>query len=391
MAAITAALSSMRSAKRIMRHMAKQKILIINSYAGSLTIAASWSGLDIIGSYEDLGYGLKTQRLNFPKLNYIESEAAWPKQDLHDVMVIAHPPCSAFSQLNVNMPSTQGVDSEAFACTIKVMKYAMENKCKALMIESVPRALEGAREVHDLYAKKYGYSIFRVMQNAASFGVPQWRQRFWCIFLPGKGRHLTLHLRPICKVVGQCVDAWMGAEKNPWVEKEFNKQVAGLRTGGLSSRQVECLFDEGYGRLIDVLARYHGVKNDDKLQLVPRYNLRKFHNGQLTLLKENDFAPVLTGNSVYVLNGKLLPAAAYNVIMGFPPDYKFHTGGHQRTYLSKGVCPPVAEWLLGKVMRMGKDKVKNLQIGDYLAELKDGETATFLPKREEAKKVSLFK
>jgi hypothetical protein len=49
----------------------------------------------------------------------------------------------------------------------------------------------------------------------------------------------------------------------------------------------------------------------------------------------------------------------------------------------------VAEWLLGEVMRKGP--VKGLLINDYLAELKDGETATFLPKREEVKKVSLFK
>lgn len=367
----------------------KSKVLIINSYAGSLTIAASRLKLDIIGSYEDSGYGLKTQRLNFPKLNYLETEP-WPKQDLRNVMVIAHPPCSAFSQLNVNMPHTQGADSEAFACTIKVMKYAMQNQCKALMIESVPRALEGAAHVHEAYAKKYGYSIFRVMQNAASFAVPQWRQRFWCIFLPERGRQLTLHLQPRAQVIGQCVDAYLETETNPWVQKEYEKQMAGLKSGGMTKRQIELLFDEDYGRLIDVLARHHGVRNDDKLELIPRYNLRKFHNGQLTLLKENDFAPVLTGNSVYVLNGRLLSQAAYNIIMGFPPDYKFHTGGHQRTYLSKGVCPPVAEWLLGEVIR-GNDKVKNLQIGDYLATLKDGETATFLPKREEAKKVSLFK
>ena len=369
--------------------MSKQKILIINSYAGSLTIAASRRDLDIIGSFEDSGYGLKTQRLNFPKLNYIEA-TPWPRQDLRDVLVAAHPPCSAFSQLNVNMPHTQGADSEAFACTIKVMKYAMENKCKALMIESVPRALEGAAPVHELYAKKYGYSIFRVLQNAASFAIPQWRQRFWCIFLPERGRKLTLHLHPQTKVVGQCIDARAVGLLNPWIEKEFHKQVAGLRTGGLSSRQLEVLFDEGYGRLIDVLARYHGVKNQDKLKLIPRYNLRKFHNGQLTLLKENDFAPVLTGNSVYILNGRLLSAAEYNIIMGFPLDYKFHTGGHQRTYLSKGVCPPVAEWILGEVMRK-TDKIPGLKIGDYLATLKDGETATFLPKREDAKKVGLFK
>jgi site-specific DNA-cytosine methylase len=371
----------------------KQRVLIINSYAGSLTIAASRLGLDIIGSYEDSGYGLKTQRLNFPKLNYIETEAAWPKQDLSDTMVIAHPPCAAFSQLNCNMKHTQGVDSDNFACTIKVMKYAMGNHCNALMIESVPRALEGAREVHDLYAKKYGYSIFRVMQNAASFGVPQWRPRFWCIFLPGRDRKMIFHLSPRCQVVGQAVDAYMEKAFNPWIEKEFEKQVKGLRDGGFTKAQLERLFDDGYGRLIDVLARYHGVKNDDKLALVPRYNLRKFHNGQLTLLKENDFAPVLTGNSVYVLNGRLLSAAAYNVIMGFPPDYKFHTGGHQRTYLSKGVCPPVAEWVLTEVMRnlKGIKKVSGLVIGDYLAELKDGETAVFLPKREDAKKVRLFK
>lgn len=36
-------------------------------------------------------------------------------------------------------------------------------------------------------------------------------------------------------------------------------------------------------------------------------------------------------------------------------------------------------------------KLAQWKIGDYLAKLKDGETATFLPKREDAKKVRLFK
>lgn len=363
-------------------------VLIINSYAGSLTLAATRLGLKIRGSYEDCAYGLKTQALNFPMLDYRPIRKEWPEQDLRKTLVIAHPPCAAFSQLNCNMKHTQGVDSANFAPTLDVMRYAMSQKCQALLIESVPRAAAGAGAIYESMAAKWGYSLFKVFQNSASFGVPQWRQRFWVIFIRDKGRKLPLHLAPRCQLVAHAVEHLLEYPQNPTIFKDFKKQREGLTKGGMGKIETARFLEDSYGRLSDAMARYQGVASRDKEKLIKQYHMRPFHNHQLTMLKEDDFATVLTGVSTYVYKGMSLPAAAYNVIMGFPAGYKFHHPGYQRTYLSKGVCPPVAAWLIGEVLR--DSPPPEAAPGDFVALLKDGESAVFWPKRDEAKQARLF-
>jgi hypothetical protein len=92
------------------------KVLIINSYAGSLTLAAQ--GREVLGSYEDEGYGLEVQRANFPGLTYKSRRSEWPAQDLSGVVVLAHPPCAAFSGQNTSA-NARGTDAKKFQCTVK--------------------------------------------------------------------------------------------------------------------------------------------------------------------------------------------------------------------------------------------------------------------------------
>src|SRR5215472_17685148 len=140
-------------------------VLIINSYAGSLTIAATQLGLKIRGSYEDAGFGLRTQRLNFPDLRYVEV-LPWPKDDLSKTVVIAHPPCAAFSMQNMSQRQHMGVGTDAFEQHEVVMNYALGHGCRALAIESVLGTLAGGRQVHERLAKRYDYQVHRILQNA---------------------------------------------------------------------------------------------------------------------------------------------------------------------------------------------------------------------------------
>jgi len=121
-------------------------VLIVNSYAGSLTVGASAVGLPIIGSYEDAGFGLAVQRANFPDLDYRWTSDQWPAQSLHNTVVLAHPPCAAFS--SQTPARRKGTGSDAFACTKQVLEYAMRGKATAIAAESVQPALEGARAIH---------------------------------------------------------------------------------------------------------------------------------------------------------------------------------------------------------------------------------------------------
>src|SRR5439155_6327803 len=146
------------------------------------TIGTTAAGLPIRGSYEDAGFGLSLQMVNFPDLEFRATVDDWPDhQDLRRTIVLAHPPCSAFSRQTPK--GRTGIQSDAFACTKRVLSYAMRRGAVAIAIESVQPALEGAKAVHDGYARRHGYHLYRVLQNAISFGVPQWRPRFWAVFV----------------------------------------------------------------------------------------------------------------------------------------------------------------------------------------------------------------
>ena len=178
-------------------------VLLINSYAGSLLAAAVNLRLPILGSYETDGYGLEVQRYNAPNVRYVAKTADWPRQDLSRTMVVGHPPCSAFSTLNTpgrkkeNAEPGSSVNSAAFKCTRDLLTYAMENGAAAVLIESVYRALEEGASVHEHFAETYDYSLFRIIQDAEFFGVPQRRKRVWCIWLKGRRREWPVYAQAV--------------------------------------------------------------------------------------------------------------------------------------------------------------------------------------------------
>jgi hypothetical protein len=72
--------------------------------------------------------------------------------------------------------------------------------------------------------------------------------------------------------------------------------------------------------------------------------------------------------------------AEYNALMGFPRGYTFPDRylADQRKYLSKGVCPPVAEWVLRTIVSHleGKTLTKDVR-------LRPGEIADFNLRRKD--------
>jgi site-specific DNA-cytosine methylase len=357
------------------------KTLIINSYAGSLVLGALAAKAEIIGSYEDSGFGLPIQQANFPHLNFIANIKDWPAQDLSETIVLAHPPCSAFSVQNTSR-ATKGVSSDAFSCTVKVLDYAMRNKAIAIAIESVMGALPGAWEVHQRFADHNGYHLYRITKNSLLFGCPQWRERFWAVFVR-KGAGGT--------VTSPGTMAWLLA---PDIQTLESAGVRVLNQTGMTPS----VFDRELTRIQRRLrgqpdyqdrktkkwrrdTRYRPIKLtpkqlrqifvdppvfngprplalDDRLQqlVFPRRDVgkvgrdyvSKFSSSQVAFLNPQGYAPVLLGSSWWYLDGKNLSLPAYNRIMGFPTDYVFPAkfdDTRSLMYLSKGVCPPVATWI----------------------------------------------
>lgn len=333
----------------------KPDVLVINTYAGSLLLAATSLGLKIRGSYEDVGYGSEIQALNFPNLDLqkkiVQFRPEWPDDDdLSNTVVIAHPPCAAFSNQNWTTGNRKGTEAASFGCHTDVMKYALSRNCKALAIESVQGAMEGARVIHDKFGKKYGYNVYRILQNAVTFGVPQWRPRFWVVFSrrPAYGIRHT----PVYRGVGDILAH--GEPADPMIGRGLQKIYDRFKKARFNWQGV---LDEGHtGGFLTILKKVFKDEEDDtqnKLVLREKTGTKGlYHTCLPRVLAERDFASVLLSDSYFFSAGRPMNRKEYHRLMGFPDDYCWGKDEREfRKFLSKGVCPPVAAWLLREILR----------------------------------------
>lgn len=380
------------------RASAYPNVVTINSYGGSLLLGAKMAGAPVDCSMEDSGFGSKWQRLNFPAIPHFDRRAAWPDESLRGVVAIAHPPCAAFSiqakGTKLKSGGAFGVDSDHFKCTREVLDYALARDVEAIAVESVQGAYEGAREVHDEYARKYGYGVFRILQNGATFGVPQWRPRFWCVF--ARSNSFDVWHEPRCVTL----DDFLVSVPDPGpADAELDRRLA---------KQREVLAAEGWdvdrllttpGMLVRNIQRDHhpdmGMGDIGGKWAVMSYGSKggkpggpikvgyRFVSKTLRVLDPKACAPVILSESWFLFRGRNLTPGEYRAVMGFPTSYQLD---HEyRLWLSKGVIPNVAAWVI--------DLMRRNVAGDVPAgarRLTSGETADFqITKREWAERAGV--
>lgn len=323
-------------------------VLSINTYGGSLLLGARAGDHEIVGSLEDGGYGSDLQEDNFPDVEIVRSYP-WGDRDLRETVVIAHPPCAAFSNQNQGNPARRGTDAPKFKCTEHVLDYAMRNKAPAIAIESVPGALKGAEEVHKQFATEYRYNLYRVTQNACQFGLAQWRPRFWAIWVKASmapPAFVTWLPRVPNRFMHEVMAVGGRQTLIPNVERDTGKQVEVLR------REAPSVADEilegayGYG-LIDHVAERVVQTGLERKDIQARFSIKRgFASHHMRLLDPLGYSCTIMSDS-WLYCGRTLCIEEYCDIMGFPRDY--YWGRYQnrfREYLSRGVCPPVAKWIL---------------------------------------------
>jgi site-specific DNA-cytosine methylase len=329
-------------------------IVTINSYAGSLVLGTKAATGDLpVASLEDVGYGVECQRANFPSLTIYPKLDDWPAELPRNKLVLAHPPCAAFS---INTAAhRRGTEADAFQCTKRVLDYSMGNGAETVAVESVPQACDGARAVHEKYAEKYGYNLYRVFQNALHFGVPQNRERFWAIF--SKRDTLSFDFAPRVVTVGQCYAPEIGGVQKRH-DKYLSDQHALLKAAGLPASDVMG-GKFGYGQLHKILGRvfekYPAAAGDRKgyERVRPLLVNSAYRLCTQRLLDPNGYCGVVMGCSWFThpdagspYGCRNLTEGEYALLMGYPAQYQMVPRSGHRSFLSKGVCPPVAEWLV---------------------------------------------
>jgi site-specific DNA-cytosine methylase len=317
------------------------KVLTINTYGGSLLLAAKLAGLPVVASLEDAGFGSDLQALNFPEVPLFKTWREWPKGRMDGIIVLAHPPCAAFSNQNQNY-TARGVAANSFKCHTDVMEYSLGNGCEALAIESVVGAYKVARPVYEEFAQKYGYNCYFILQNAAAFGVPQWRPRFWVLFTKTESLSIKLPTAKL-RVIVDILNPKACAATDPGTSTKRTRSRPGL---ALALSEAE---ESWTGPLLNILEKkYELPRTKNFMNVREKFGLTGlFTTGLPRFVDPYDLATTVLEDSWWWIGKRELTVEEYCCIMGFPPDYKWgNQKNNFRKYLSKGVCPPVAAWVL---------------------------------------------
>jgi site-specific DNA-cytosine methylase len=89
-----------------------------------------------------------------------------------------------------------------------------------------------------------------------------------------------------------------------------------------------------------------------------------FQSAVLRVLDPNGHTHVLLHHSWWTTRGRNLSQREHMRVMGFPDTYVFpeREARYTRAFLSRGVCPPVAQWLLEALAR----NLRGAGVGDVV-------------------------
>lgn len=317
-------------------------VVTINTYGGSLLLGAKMIKANIIATMEDTGYGSKLQALNFPAVPRYERLADWPERfaiPWSTINVIAHPPCKSFSLMSASCKNNRGTESEGFQCHRNVINYSLGHHCRSLAIESVPGAYEGGHEAYEELARQYRYRVTYITLNAVSFGIPQWRPRVWILF------HHTKQFRVELKPRYTLLRDVLNPGKNPVPLFSCTKTLYEKTRTVLKGTHPR-------GHIFSLLRQHFGLSSDEELRAKFPDDTKGYLSGYVRFLDPDGFATTLLGDTSWAVDDRLLTIEEYCGIMGFPRDYKWNlsespnNANNARAYLSRGVCPPIAAWIL---------------------------------------------
>ena len=325
--------------------MTKRPVVVMDGFGGGLLLGIKAAGHKVEVDYEEGAYGRDVVEANFPKLNYqgLTSFGNLKKTGLAGRIVMSNVPCAwASLQNTTNGAHKRGTEAAKFQPTKAVLAYALGHGADALAVESVCNALELGRKVHDAAAKRYGYDLFRVLQNAATFGLPQWRERCWVLFVRRGLLRDGLRAAPLVwwpTALGDVLEH-VPTDADPRLISAYARQTKLLPR----SAKRALLGADGYGALGAILKRKLG---GDLVAVNKRYVVwGSFQSQTPRVLDLEAPTPTLLHHSFFIAGGRPLSYVELNRVSGFPDNYVFPNLRRQREFLSRGVCPPVAAWVL---------------------------------------------
>jgi DNA (cytosine-5)-methyltransferase 1 len=337
--------------------------------AGGMSLGATWAGVDVKIAVELEPSTFKTYARNHPDTIVLRADA----EGLHDlrapfgdedIVVFGGPPCQGFSTSNQR---TRGKDNEknwlyrAFIGVVRNVQpswVVFENVRGILETE---RGMFAKRVERDL--RKLGYSVSSGVLNAAEFGVPQIRSRFFLIACRiGEAPALPVgQLKRFVTVdhaIGDLPELELGADESLLAyRRAATSQYAKSMRGNLS----ECENHLVSSNAAYVVRRYPHIPQGGNWKDIPARMMKNYedrtrcHTGIYRRLRA-DKPSVVIGNFrknmlIHPHEHRGLSVREAARLQSFPDDYVFEGSiGLQQQQVGNAVPPLLAQAVFKAVL-----------------------------------------
>lgn len=308
-------------------------------YAGGFTLGVR-QHFDVRAHLEESMYGVRSSVMANPNIEVYDKEQFWPLDQFRDVdFLYANPPCAPFSQAGATMRG--GGDAwkkdPRLRCWRNCFVAFEALQPKVFALESVVRAYTAARSFVDELAgmaHEMGYAVTHVMVDAKNHGMAQKRKRYFFI-----AHKVALKLeapdQPAVTVYDELSKVKNPGYVPPW-KNNVHEALIPFLPPNFSFRRI---WEEYY----DTVGR--GTNAQGGVTGRPRIFIHRVNGDGLIGTITGDYF-------VHPSLDRFMGINELKVLNGFPEDYwlEGNPAGHF-SLLSRGVCPPVAEWLARHVAR----------------------------------------
>jgi DNA (cytosine-5)-methyltransferase 1 len=346
--------------------------------AGGMSLGATWAGIDVKVAVEISTAASQTFAYNHPDTqlitddicNVLELPDVGPKSQ---VIVFGGPPCQGFSTSN---QKTRNKDNPKNWLFIEFLRVVELVKPSWVVFENVAGILqtESGSFVKQFESQlaEFGYKTSSALLNAADFGVPQKRTRF---FLVGS---LNSNPPDLTRIVGTCKPPTVSDAINdlPVLRNGNARDLMSYRAPPKSNYAAELRgsLSECTGHLVTqnakhILQRYKHVPQGGNWADIPPKLMKTYedrtrcHTGIYRRLKANEPSVVL-GNFrknmlIHPTQSRGLSVREAARLQSFPDDYKFFGSiGLQQQQVGNAVPPLLAKAVFNQIANENAERTK---------------------------------
>lgn len=337
--------------------------------AGGLSLGAELAGIDVKLAIEKDPYSAETYSYNHKNTILFEGDIqSFRKDDLplkkSPVVVFGGPPCQGFSTSNQKTRNITNPSNWLFREFIRMIKIYNPEWVVLENVKGIADTSKG--EFLDIISneiKECGYSISQWLLNAADFGVPQIRNRFFII--GSRKGHILKRPNPICNERVNVHDAISDLPKlvngAHFPKLKYRTEPSSTYAKSLRKDSVSSHNNYVTKNSSQVLARYKHIPQGGNWENIPDNLMTNYkdktrcHTGIYRRLKSDD-PSVVIGN--YRKNMLIHPSQDRGLsvreaarLQSFPDSYIFKGPfGFQQQQVGNAV-PPLLAKVVFKVIK----------------------------------------